>query len=487
MKLKNLFVITFVFACFIAFAQTGNSDVLKKHVTHLASEELEGRGLGTKGKDLATDYIKEQFLEAGLKPLNQDYLQDFSLKINLARVKATNIIGVVEGTDSALKNEYIILGAHYDHIGYKITKDDTKIIYPGADDNASGVAAIIELAKHFNKPENRTKRSIIFIAFDAEESGLLGSKHFVKTLDENILKNIKAMFSFDMVGMLEANKGLNLKGIKTLANGKEIAERHSGDIELFKVNSDIEQRTDTEPFGRKGIPAVHVFTGTKSPYHKPEDKADLLDYEGMVKVVHFMSNVISELGNQSEEVKAVSYLNRVRENEKAVFKRFQTGAILNLGSGAHLYEDEFFNAKSAFAYSAGLQMNYKLTRVTHLNLEALYDYNTSKSANGNFKRHSVTIPLNVEFGTSTSSGKSLRAFIFGGVYYRYNFDGKDGSTTLDYDTTFRQNEWGYNFGWGADIYKVRIAFTLRNSFNSILQEGEKIYQSGAYLTLGYRF
>src|SRR5690606_5162560 len=114
------------------------------------------------------------------------------------------------------------------------------------------------------------KRSLIFIAFDAEESGLLGSKHYVETIDAELRNQIKAMFSFDMVGMLEANKGLDLKGIGSLVNGEEIAKKHTDGITLLNTSASIENRTDTEPFGDKGIPAIHVFTGTKSPYHKPE-------------------------------------------------------------------------------------------------------------------------------------------------------------------------------------------------------------------------
>lgn len=487
MKLKQLFLAIFTVGSLLTNAQTSDSAILEKHVTYLASEELEGRGLGTKGKDLATTYIQGQFSEAGLQPFQGDFLQKFCLEVGMIRVNATNVIGIVEGTDPTLKNEYVVIGAHYDHLGYTTNKKDEKIFYPGADDNASGVAAIIELAKHFAKAENKPKRSLLFIAFDAEEIGLRGSNHFVKTLDQNMLNNIKAMFSFDMVGMLSANKGLNLKGIATITNGKEIAQKHAGDIKLFKANSDIEERTDTEPFGAIGIPAIHVFTGTKSPYHRPEDKADLLDYQGIAKVVDYMGKVITEIANQSTEIKPVAYLDKLRENEKAVYKRFQAGVVLNIGSGKHLYKDEFFDAKSAFAYSVGLQANYKITRITHLNLEVLYDYNTSESANGTFKRNSLTLPFNVEFGTATNSGRSTRVFVFGGPYYRYNFDGKDGGQSLDFENTFREKEWGYNLGIGADFGNIRFAFTFRKSFDSVLQEGAKIQPFAGYLTLGYRF
>src|SRR5690606_23272859 len=196
--------------------------------------------------DLAATYIQQQFQQAGLQPFEENYEQHFDLKISLAWVQATNIIGVLEGSDPLLKNEYIVLGAHYDHLGYK---KDRSTFYPGADDNASGVATLIELAKHFGQLENKPKRSLLFIAFDAEESGLLGSKHFVKNLDSCTLVNIKAIFSFDMVGMLESNEGLDLKGIGSLVNWPETVKKHASHLKVLNPSKEIEDRTDSEPFG----------------------------------------------------------------------------------------------------------------------------------------------------------------------------------------------------------------------------------------------
>ena len=486
MRPKKLFVFLFILSGFLSLAQVTNKDVLNAHVSYLASEQLEGRGLGTDGKDLAKAYIKKEFESAGLMAMGEDHFQEFPLKMGMVWVKATNVVGMVEGLDPLLKNEYIVIGAHYDHMGYEMRKG-TKVIYPGADDNASGVAAIIELAKHFNKAGNKPKRSLIFIAFDAEESGLLGSKHYVETIDAELRNQIKVMFSFDMVGMLEANKGLDLKGIGSLVNGVEIAKKHTEGITLLNTSASIENRTDTEPFGDKGIPAIHVFTGTKSPYHKPEDKADLLDYDGMTKVVDYTAKLISDIGNQPQLEAASSLKSIQTTNDNGITKRFQAGLVLNLGNGRHLYKDEFFDAKNSFSYSAGIQMNYKLSRVVHLNLEALYDDNRSKSAQGTFKRQSITVPLNVEIGTPTNSGNSMRMFVFAGPYYRHNFDGKDGNINLDFDTVYRENEWGYNFGIGMDVNKIRLAFVYRGAFQSIIEDGANIRATGSYVTLGYRF
>jgi len=147
--MKNRIILLFIIGLmpFFMWAQP-TKEILNGHVTYLASEELEGRGLGTKGKDLAEKYITDKFQEAGLKPLSNDsFSQSFNIKSDLAWVKASNIVGIIPGVDPNLKNEYIVIGAHYDHLGY-VLNGENKIIYPGADDNASGVAMLVELAKN---------------------------------------------------------------------------------------------------------------------------------------------------------------------------------------------------------------------------------------------------------------------------------------------------------------------------------------------------
>lgn len=484
MKLKYLAMGTFLSISSYLTAQTDNPEVYKKHISYLASEELEGRGLGTKGKELAKEYIQNQFIEAGLKPFAENYFQNFIHRVDLANVEATNIIGVVEGTDPTLKNEYIVLGAHYDHLGYIIQKDKTKKIYPGADDNASGVSAIIELAKHLGKEENRPKRSLIFIAFDAEESGLIGSEYFVQNLEAEKLKNIKAMFSFDMVGMLKTHKGIDVKGIANVFNGKELVEKHAGDIKLYKVNSEIEARTDTQPFGNVGIPAVHIFTGLKSPYHKPEDKADLLDYEGIVQLNQFMGKVIADLSNHPSDIQGKIEIKT--DGKSKNIQRFKMGVLANIGNGNHLYRKEFYDAKRSFSYGVGVQFNFKLSRYWHLEFSPMYENVASASAGGKYQRHSVVLPLNVELGTPTYDFNSGRVFASAGLYYRHIFGAKDGNVTLT-TNDYYSKEWGVNLGLGIDISKFRIGYTYRLGLNSVRKDIANVYQTASFFTLGYRF
>lgn len=495
MFIRTLLPIFLVVSCtFIVRSQESISPspaTFQAHIEYLASEELEGRGLGTGGKVLAKNYIKEQFESSGIGTYKGSYFQDFEVRLMLAWVPATNIIGIIEGTDPVLKDEFIVLGAHYDHLGYQIEGGE-KVFYPGADDNASGVAAIIELARYFSLEANRPKRSLIFIAFDAEESGLLGASHFVSSLSDEEQSKIKAMFSFDMVGMYSSNANLDLKGIGTLENGNDIVKSNSveHEISLSNLSANIERRTDTYPFGKVGIPSIHVFTGLKSPYHKPEDKFDLLDYEGMVKIHNFMSDVISDLGN-NQVLQATTDFQKSAEfsgiSSSAKAKNFSLGVIMNHGGSFHNYEEEFFRGKSIYKMSGGLMANVGLGNTMSLQAEILYDMNGSKSIEGVFRRHSLTIPLNIQIGTPRGVDIPVRAFGFAGGYFRYNFAGNNDGMVLDYTTIYDRNEFGINWGIGIDLFKFQIAFTHRSALTDITQQETNIFARENTFTVGYRF
>ncbi len=461
---------------------------LRGHVRVLASDSLQGRGLGTAGAELARDYIVSRFEETGLRPLDEldgSFLQPFRFRQQLAWIDAWNIAGYIEGSDPLLKNEYIVLGAHWDHLGYE-KQSDSKTIFPGADDNASGVAALIELARYFSQNPHKTGRSLIFVAFDAEESGLIGSKHFVENSPVSLL-DIKLMFSFDMVGMYEANNGLHLRGMGSMENGVEIAEAvaASHSLNLRNTGSNIERRTDTAPFGDSGIPAVHVFTGTQSPYHKPEDQYHLLDYEGMEKIHGFMVDFISSLSHQAEILPSSSLINHTLAAARG--RRVSAGVILNTGTGFHRYEDEFFRANSAFAGSAGFYLQIPLNRFFTLQQELLYDFNGSHIEGGTFRRHSITLPLNLQLGTPNVPNNPIRFYSFAGAWYRYNFAGTMAGSTLNFEN-FSEQEWGYSLGFALEIFMFTVGFTQRRALTGLYKASDiNVFDSNGYFTLGYRF
>lgn len=473
------------------FSYAGDNQLknrFREHVKILTSDSLQGRGLGTAGAEKARDYIVGQFKDAGIQPLGDDYLQNFSFRQSLAWIPAANIVGVVEGSDSLLKGEYILIGAHYDHLGYDI-RNDEKRIFPGADDNASGVAAIIELGRYFAQNPELLGRSLLIVAFDAEESGLIGSRHFVDNSPVP-LENITLMFSFDMVGMYEANRGLHLRGMASLLDGdvlaEEVAQRH--EVNLRQTGDNIQRRTDTYPFGSAGIPAVHVYTGQKSPYHKPEDQYHLLDYDGMVTIHVFMEDFLKVLSHESNLLQSPSLISSVLQESTFSGRRLAAGFLLNAGTGFHRYPDEFFQAKTLINISAGLYFQIPLSQVFGLQLETLYDLNGSQIDGGNFRRHSLTVPLNIQFGTPGVQGQDIRLFLFTGPYYRRSFAGESAGVKLDFDNEFNPDEWGYTIGFGLNIFRFYMGFTSRRAVTNLTHfDDTKKLDSNGYFSIGYRF
>jgi aminopeptidase YwaD len=235
-----------VLFCYQLTAQNISSEQLEKHVTYLASDELLGRGFGSEEGNIARNYIADQFKEAGVKPLLDDYYHRFIQRHGILNIKGANVVGVIEGNNPVMKDEYIVLGAHYDHLGWKVEEGDT-IAYNGADDNASGIASIIEIGRSLVANRENLKRSVVLIAFDGEESGLYGSKRFVK--DSILLpEQIKVMFSLDMVGMYEKHEGLDMKGLGSIKNGDEIAEMIREDVPITIKKSEY-----------PGLPIPHLL------------------------------------------------------------------------------------------------------------------------------------------------------------------------------------------------------------------------------------
>jgi len=463
---------------------------LEAHVAFLASDSLEGRGLGTGGKVLAKHYIARQFEDIGLKPAGEDFFQDFQLRQGVAWIPGTNVVGYLEGSDPLLKSEYIVIGAHYDHIGYEYRQGE-RIIFPGADDNASGTASLIEIARHLSRNRHLLGRSIIFIAFDAEESGLIGSQKFLEEPGKFHTDKIRLMFSLDMVGMYEDYGGLDLKGIGTMNGGKELARRLAPEhgIDLKNTSATIEFRTDTRPFSDMGIPSVHAFTGTGSPYHKPEDTWDLLDYEGMALVTRYLEALLSELSVMPE----IGPSRRFIALQKPYALRFNAGVLGHAGGSKHIYADDFFRANTVFSFNSGFFAQVHIGKKISLQPEILYDWNGSRSAAGTFRRHSLTAPLNLQFNMVSEGGGLIRVYSLAGGYFRLSLSGKDGGVDLDLANHYPDREWGINLGFGADIMKVHVTWTMRRGLTNIFPGSDsassdsRVLGSGHYFSVGYKF
>lgn len=440
---------------------------LQVHVAILAADSLLGRGLGTEGKIMAKRYISNYFSEIGLEAYDSaGYYQHFIVRSGIMQANASNVAGFIRGTDPYLQNEFIIIGAHYDHLGYSIS-DGNHTIFNGADDNASGVAVMMETARIISARKEKPKRSIIFIAFDAEESGLLGSKEF---LNSNTLVNadkIKAMFSIDMVGMYSVNNGLDLIGIKTFERGAEIARKTALDhnISISRMTSVIAQRTDTQPFGEAGIPAIHAYTGQNSPYHKPTDTWEKLDYGGMAGITLLFVDLIFEMAGM-DEIIPLGFISRSKSSVGV-----NAGIIAYFGSSRHLFPDDFYNAKRIISFGGGLAFQLHIGNRITIQTEAAYQSDGSKSDQGIFRRNALYTPINLHWNLF-SIGRENRFSVYTGPYHRYNFNGKNGDEKLDFKYLYNQREWGFNIGIGIDIMKWQIKSEWQRSISDLFQDDQ---------------
>jgi aminopeptidase YwaD len=460
MKNRSFFLVVILMTVFIKMnGQDPNLiNSLARHVEILASDSLSGRGCRTPEKQMSVDYITGEFIKAGFAPLDGSYIHTFILG---GEIEGKNIAGLIEGSDPGLKNEYIVIGAHYDHLGWKM-KDSVKVVYNGADDNASGVATIIEVGKQLMALKSELKRSVIIIAFDGEESGLLGSTAFANDTIIDISK-VKVMFSFDMVGMYSTNHGINMYGLKSIQGGENfIAEAVTGEsVKIKGTKNIIENRTDTWSFGVKNIPAVYVSTGLDSPYHKPEDDSDLLDYQGMAEVVNAMTAVVKILAERDDVETDKRFIAR------AINPNSWVGLSITAGSSHFEFDDQFYRGKSMLAISTGLVSQFKLSKYFMLQPLVTCDMAGSQTEEGKLSLFSVSPQVNILLTTPTTRLNGPISYIYAGAFYRYNFAGITGFSSYDFEDKYCRNDSGINIGFGMQFMKIQVNYFMKYGLHKI--------------------
>ncbi len=294
-----------------SFAQSDITEPeLKKHIKFLASQKMQGRYPGTKQSAKTAKYIVRNFKKAGLKKAGDSYLQSFDARLRVLAgvtdtplVKTYNVIGLIEGNDSELKNEYIVLGAHYDHLGMggpSSRKKDTVGIHPGADDNASGTSSLLEIAEKLAANKKTLKRSILVVAFGAEEQGLLGSRHFVENPPVP-LESVKLMINMDMVGRMNEDKQVYMGGAGTFPGGMEMMAYIGRSLNVNPViHAGGVGGSDHVSFYDKQIPVIGIHTGGHPQYHTPEDTIDLINFEGQKLVSEYVYQAIFRMANKQD-------------------------------------------------------------------------------------------------------------------------------------------------------------------------------------------
>lgn len=270
---------------------------------YLSSDELMGRKTGTKGIEDAAVFIENKFKDFGVEPYFETYRDNFMIN----DIQGFNIVGYVEGNDPELKDEFIIIGAHYDHIGTgKEVEEDT--IANGANDNAAGTVGVIQLAKHFANSEN--KRSILFALFSGEEMGLKGSKHLAEKLKEEGL-DLYVMFNLEMIGV--PMKAKDYRAYLTGFEKSNLAEKFNEYSEGEQILGFLPQaqqmslfrRSDNYPFFEVfNVPSqtLSTFDFSNYPYyHHVDDESEFLNAEFMASLIEDLIPGLRKMANTGDK------------------------------------------------------------------------------------------------------------------------------------------------------------------------------------------
>lgn len=388
---------------------------IKADVEYLADDKLEGRQTGTEGEALAANYLVKRFSEIGLSEKGTEgYLQPFSFKPKTdphkevefsknsdSTITGNNVIGFINNNAATT----IVIGAHYDHLGYggegSLYRGEDKAIHNGADDNASGVAVMLNLASRLklknDNAEVKDSNNYLFMAFSGEEMGLLGSNYFSKnpTIDA---ESINYMINMDMVGRLKADSTLAVYGTGTSPIFKQTLKANNDKFKLIENESGVGP-SDHTSFYLIDVPVLHFFTGQHEDYHKPGDDSEKLNYEGMNLISDYIFEIISDLDDNGE----LAF--RTTKNESEETPRFKVG----LGVVPdYLYDGEGMRIdgtrEETPAFNAGLEKGDVVIKLGDSTITDMMSYMRALSVfekgdetNISVKRDGETINTTVKF------------------------------------------------------------------------------------------
>lgn len=379
---------TLITALILAFslsvhAQRPTVKNLKRNITYLASDELKGRGTASPEEIKAANYIAGQFKKCGLTTFNKSCLKEFTFKknlnphdtstVNIPEQKAYNVVGFIDNK----ADQTIVIGAHYDHLGLGHDKNsldsnpDGKI-HNGADDNASGTAGVIELAKYFSENKTVEPFNFLFVCFSGEELGLLGSKKYCENPDVD-LKSVNYMINMDMIGRLNKENKLIIYGVGTSPVWVPLIDSIRTDFSIKKDSAGIGP-SDQTSFYLQDIPVLHFFTGQHEDYHKPSDDVEKVNFEGEIKVLDYIIQLIE----RTYKYPKLAFLKtRNPETGKAGYKVTMGVMPDYTYEGEGMRIDGVSEGKPAF--KAGLQKGDVVIKVGEVTIKTVQDYMKSLS------------------------------------------------------------------------------------------------------------
>ena len=375
---------------------------IKEDVAFLADDKLEGRQTGTRGETLAADYLVERFKAIGLQPKGTEgYLQSFSFKPKTDphsevefttnadnTITGNNIIGFIDNNAKTT----ILIGAHYDHLGFggegSLYREKDKAVHNGADDNASGVAVLLNLASRLkiknDQAEVKDKNNYLFMSFSGEEMGLLGSNYFSKNPTIGA-ESINYMINMDMVGRMNADSTLAVYGTGTSPIFKQTLKSNNDKFKLVENESGVGP-SDHTSFYLIDIPVLHFFTGQHEDYHKPGDDSEKLNYEGMDLISDYIYSIINDLDDNGE----LAF--RKTKNESEETPRFKVGLgvvpdYLYDGKGMRIDGTR----EDTPAYAAGLQKGDVVLKLGDSTITDMMSYMRALSVFDNGDEADITV------------------------------------------------------------------------------------------------
>jgi len=360
-----------------------NAERMMDFVNYLADAKLKGRAPGTPELDEAADYIAEQFKKAGLQPGADDgsYFQVWEDVVDANGTKAPvkNVIAIIPGTNKDMAGESVVVSAHYDHLGLgwpDVRKGNEGKIHFGADDNASGVAVMMELASLLGKTL-KPQRTIVFVAFTLEENGLVGSKYYVKNSKRFPVKKVIGNLNLDTIGRLGENKLLVLN----TSSAREwrfifMGAGYVTGVDAEMVTQELDA-SDQMSFIKAGVPGVQFFSGANHDYHRPSDTIDKIDAAGMVKVATFVRESILYLAERKEPLSFKGIQKSATKMPKQQGTRSATtGSMPDFtysGTGVKIGA----LSPDSPAAKAGLQKGDVIVKLGEFNVTNLRDYSTA--------------------------------------------------------------------------------------------------------------
>ncbi|MDP4229030.1 MAG: M28 family peptidase [Bacteroidota bacterium] len=378
-----------------AFSQTTSPSItsadLRQRMNILASDSLAGRRTGEPGCESAARYIAKEFKRMGLRPLDpaKSYFQhyDFSERAfdstKKEKTKAVNVIGFIPGSSKKLKDQVVIIGAHYDHLGMggKNALDTVKAIHYGADDNASGTVGLLELAEYYSRHKASLKRSLLFISFSGEEEGLFGSLNYAKN-PLIPLEKTQAMINMDMIGRLK-DSILIVEGMGSSPYWKILMDSLKHENFLMRYKPDGVGPSDHSSFYRKNIPVIFYFTGLHRDYHRATDTKDKINYEGEVEVLDLVRRSIDAIQSKPDRI-PFTLVPEDTTKKIGTFKVY-VGGVPDYG-----YDGEGLKLSDITpgspAAKAGLKTDDIIIKFADIEIKNIYDYT---GALGKFKPDDV--------------------------------------------------------------------------------------------------